>query len=112
LQHLSNAQIAAVIPKLHRYRWLIVSEHVPDAEGFTANRDKPMGPGVRERFGSGVMLTAPPLSLPVLVQRELCAVDENSGAVRTSAYRLQAWIPRAKSLPFCASRAQTGFAMA
>jgi hypothetical protein len=88
LQHLGNAQIAAVIAKLYRYEWLIVSEHVPETGRFIANRDKPMGPGVRERFGSGVVLTAPPFNLNVLEQRELCTVPEQSGRVRTMAYRL------------------------
>ena len=88
LQHLNNAQIAKVILKLRQYRWLIVSEHVPAIESFAPNRDKPMGPGVRERFGSGVVLTAPPFNLRAIEERLLCEVKEGSGIVRTVANRL------------------------
>jgi hypothetical protein len=88
LQHLSNAQIATIVPKLYRYHWLIVSEHLPSSGRFTANRDKPIGPGIRERFGSGVVLTKPPFTLRTLEERTLCLVPETSGVIRTVAYRL------------------------
>jgi hypothetical protein len=90
LQHLSNAQIVAVVPKLYQFRWLVVSEHIPCRDGFVANHDKPIGPGVRERFGSGVVLTERPFNLRPLEQRELCEVQTDSGIVQTIAYRLQA----------------------
>jgi hypothetical protein len=88
LQHLSNAQIAAVVAKLYQYRWLVVTEHVPSTVGFRANRDKPIGPGVRERFGSGIVLTAPPFNLRALEQRELCAMPCGAGIIQTIAYRM------------------------
>ncbi len=37
LQHLDNAQIAQVLPKLRQYRWLVVTEHLPDRSDFAAS---------------------------------------------------------------------------
>jgi len=88
LQHLSNVQVAAVMPKLYQYRWLVVTEHLPSSLGFKPNRDKPMGPGIRQRFGSGLVLTAPPFNLRTVEQRELCAVVRGTGTIQTVAYRM------------------------
>jgi hypothetical protein len=89
-QHLSNAQIAKIIPKLYKYRWVIVSEHLPIGADFVANVDKPTGSGVRVPSGSGVVLTAPPFNLKALESRVLCSVtlSEMSGVVQSIAYRL------------------------
>lgn len=89
-QHLSNAQIASIIPKLSRYRWVVVSEHLPSDPGFTANYDKALGSGVRMSNGSGVVLTEPPFNLKAVEQKTLCSVrlDEMSGMVQTIAYRM------------------------
>jgi hypothetical protein len=89
LQHLSNAQVARVLAKLHQYHWLIVTEHLPATAAFRANRDKPLGPGVRQRFGSGLVLTAPPFNLRPREQRELCAVPCEAGTIQTIAYRMR-----------------------
>jgi hypothetical protein len=90
LQHLSNAQILQIVPKLYQYSWVVVSEHLPSNLGFIANVDKPAGPGIREVFGSGVLLSEAPFGLRRLEQRVLCSVpvSEQSGVVQTTAYRL------------------------
>jgi len=88
-QHLTNAQIAQIIPKLYQYRWVVVSEHLPSLEGFVPNLDKPLGSGVRVPR-SGVVLSAPPFNLRALEVKPLCSVplNEMSGIVRTVAYRM------------------------
>jgi hypothetical protein len=96
LQHLSNAQIAKIVPKLSNYRYLIVTEHLPGNADFRPNLDMPMGQGVRvgrQKKGvaedSGVVLTAPPFSLPVASERVLCEVEDpfNPGTrIRTTLY--------------------------
>ncbi len=88
LQHLSNAQIARIVPKLYRYRWLILTEHLPEGLQFRPNRDKPMGPGVRVRYGSGIVLTKPPFGLKPVAQKVLCSVSAAPGVIVTCAYRL------------------------
>jgi hypothetical protein len=98
LQHLSNEQIAKVVPKLRRYRYAIISEHLPAAAAFTPNIDKPMSGGTRldrEQIGrgegSGVVLTEPPFSLPILAERTLCQIDDRlipNAVIRTTLYEL------------------------
>jgi hypothetical protein len=90
LQHLNNQQIASVVRKLGQYSWVVVTEHVPRNRNFPANLDKSTGPGVRLRFGSGVVLTRAPFDLRPLEQRLLCSIPETSGLVQTIAYRLRA----------------------
>lgn len=65
LQHLSNQQISAVLPKLRRYGTVFITEHYPSREDFTsANLDKAHGGGTRVIQGSGVYLEESPFNLP------------------------------------------------
>lgn len=66
-QHLSNAQIGSVLPKLGAYKYVLVSEHHP-SERFAVvpNRDKPHGGDTRLLDNSAVFLDKPPFSLPDL----------------------------------------------
>jgi SAM-dependent methyltransferase len=64
-QHLSNAQILAILPKLRQYRWVIVTElQLPDGDRSRANYDKPQGAHTRVLWDSYVDLAAPPFELP------------------------------------------------
>lgn len=66
LQHLSNAEINLFIAHLLRekpYRYMLVTEHIPNEDDFIANIDMPTGKGVRVSFGSGVELDKPPFNL-------------------------------------------------
>jgi SAM-dependent methyltransferase len=65
LQHLSNEEIAHSIGNLGGFSRLLITEHVP-LEPQSINLDKPHGPDVRARYGSGVYLEHPPFSLPVV----------------------------------------------
>jgi SAM-dependent methyltransferase len=60
LQHLSNAEILHIVPKLLKYRYAIVTEHVYVGRGLRPNVDKPHGPGTRIPRRSGVFLECPP----------------------------------------------------
>jgi hypothetical protein len=96
LQHLSNAQIAPVVPKLTNYRYVIITEHLPGTADFRANLDMAMGKHMRAGRAakgrgedSGIVLTAPPFSLPVVSERILCEVADpfNTGTIiRTTLY--------------------------
>jgi SAM-dependent methyltransferase len=89
LQHLSNEQIKEVARKLRQYPWIVVTEHLPTIRNFTANLDKPVGPGTRLRLRSGVVLTAPPFDLGTCSHRLLCSVPDSSGVLQTTAYHLR-----------------------
>jgi hypothetical protein len=72
LQHLSNRQIQAILPKLARYRWVIVTEHLPSERSrVVANLDKVHGSHVRIADRSGVYLDQPPFSLPANSMRTI-----------------------------------------
>ena len=91
LQHLSNAQIARIVPKLVRYRYLVVTEHLPAQPGFAPNRDKPLGSGLRIGRGrdSGVVLTARPFGLRPVSERVVCESTEYGGVIRTILYGMR-----------------------
>jgi hypothetical protein len=79
LQHLSNAQILAILPKLAKYRWAFVTEHYPTGDaGIVPNRDKVHGGYIRASERSGVYLDRPPFALPA---HRLTKVMEIPGAV-------------------------------
>ena len=61
LQHLSNAEILAVLERTRRYPFVIVTEHLPPAGGASRpNLDKPHGPDTRLLEDSGVFLEEEP----------------------------------------------------
>jgi SAM-dependent methyltransferase len=92
LQHLSNRHIENAIPKISSsYKFLVLTEHLPDSGNFIPNLDKPAGPGVRPAFDSGLVLTKSPFNLKVKAERVLCEMPEFSdygGLIRTTLYQL------------------------
>jgi hypothetical protein len=80
-QHLSNRQIAAVLPKLCKYRHVYLTEHLPTGEGWMPNRDKPHGAGIRLSVGSGVDITAQPFGIAAEKVRHVLDVAGNDSGV-------------------------------
>jgi SAM-dependent methyltransferase len=78
LQHLSNKQILQVLRSLHRYRNVLVTEHIYTGPGLRHNRDKPQGPGTRLPKRSGVFLGSPPFRCPVEVLLEVPLARDES----------------------------------
>jgi hypothetical protein len=80
LQHLSNADIASILPKLCKYRLVYITESQPIARQGKANPDKPASAEVRfdwpTGYGRGVELDLPPWNLSL---EEICraAYPEN-----------------------------------
>ena len=62
LQHLNNSQIQLILKKLIRYKYVLISEHLP-TENITPNIDKLAGPKNRLFFNSGIFLNKPPFSI-------------------------------------------------
>jgi Methyltransferase domain len=97
LQHLSNAQISAIIPKLAKYERVYVTEHYPAAsQSIVPNRDKIHGSDIRLYENSGVYLDRSPFDVPrarlelILEVRapEIGTLYE-AGIIRTYLYRPQ-----------------------
>lgn len=89
LQHLSNEHIKQVVNKLCGYRYLVLTEFVPEGE-FTPNIDQPTGSFSRLARGiqSGIVLTKEPFSLKMKSERTICISQEPSGLVITIVYEL------------------------
>ena len=95
-QHLSNSDIKKVLVQvLARYRFIILSEHLPLSDKFLPNLDKPTGPKIKidiGESGSGVILTEPPFNLRAKQNRVLCEILQESagcnGVIRTNLYCL------------------------
>lgn len=88
-QHLSNQEILKTLPKLSKsYRYLVLTEHLPDAEVFTANMDIVTGRDTRLSKGSGIVLTEAPFNLSVKQATEVCVVNIPSGKLVTTIYQL------------------------
>jgi SAM-dependent methyltransferase len=67
LQHLSNAQIIQILPKLKQFKWVIVTEDLPGPVGtFKSNRDKPHGRHARVVCNSAIILSDPPFNVPAV----------------------------------------------
>ena len=67
LQHLGNAEIAAVLDNVRKtYRLIFVTEHIP-IESAKPNLDMAHGPLVRVMKGSGVFIDRPPFNVSAAV---------------------------------------------
>ena len=62
---------------------------MPSTQNFRHNMDKPNGPDIRLKLGSGVVLTSFPYNLNVFHERILCEVEEYGGILRTTMYKLE-----------------------
>ena len=88
-QHLSNAQILKVLPKVTaKYKYLVLTEDLPLSCSFVCNIDKSVGPDIRLRQESGIILTRPPFNLQAREDICLCEAFADGGVIRTNAYRL------------------------
>ena len=89
LQHLSNKEVKAIVSKLSRYKYLILTEHVPEGD-FVPNIDIVSGQGIRLKKGSGVDLLAPPFHLKVKEERRLLSQTAlgYKGIIITTLYTL------------------------
>jgi hypothetical protein len=88
LQHLSNRKIAREAKKLRsRYKYLVLTEHLPGTQDFVHNLDKRVGPDIRIAMESGVVLTSPPFNLKPRNERKLCQVPEFGGFIVTTLYQ-------------------------
>ena len=61
LQHLSNNEVAQVLQKVHQYKYIILTEHLPSGY-FTPNTDIISGQGIRIKKKSGLAIEAPPFN--------------------------------------------------
>ncbi|HET8886947.1 MAG TPA: class I SAM-dependent methyltransferase [Salinimicrobium sp.] len=73
LQHLSNAEIQSVVENLYAFKYIILTEHIPE-EDFEPNKDIISGQGTRLKKQSGVNLYASPFNFRVRKEKQLLSV--------------------------------------
>jgi 2-polyprenyl-3-methyl-5-hydroxy-6-metoxy-1,4-benzoquinol methylase len=88
LQHLSNSEIAQILPKLVNYQYVILTEHLPEGD-FVANKDIISGQGTRLKKRSGVNLKASPFYFKVSEEKVLSSVKlaHSEGLIVTTLYK-------------------------
>ena len=89
LQHLSNTEIRSIVAKLATFKYVIITEHIPEGD-FTPNKEIISGQGIRLKKQSGVDLLAPPFNLQVKEERQLSSitVKDGKGVIVTKLYEI------------------------
>lgn len=89
LQHLSNAEIQSIVEKLNNFKYIILTEHLPEGE-FSPNKNIISGQGIRLKKRSGVNLLAPPFNLKVKEEAKLLLFNlgNGKGVIATTLYRI------------------------
>ncbi|NMH88685.1 class I SAM-dependent methyltransferase [Flavivirga algicola] len=89
LQHLSNAEVQNILRKLTDFKYIIITEHVPEGP-FIPNKDIISGQGIRLKKQSGVNILAPPFNFKVKEKKELLSVilNGNKGIITTMLYKV------------------------
>lgn len=87
LQHLSNTEIQSIVRKLTDFKYVILTEHVPDGD-FTPNKNIISGQGIRLKKQRGLNLVAPPFNFRIKEEKQLASIvlDDGKGVVLTTMY--------------------------
>ena len=89
LQHLSNAEINKIVDKLYDYKYVMVTEHLPEGE-FMPNKDNISGQGTRLKKQSGVDLLAPPFCFKPEKKKQLLSLRDpiHGGTIETTLFTM------------------------
>ncbi|MGY5851438.1 SAM-dependent methyltransferase [Salegentibacter sp. F14] len=90
LQHLSNAEIKCVVEKLYDFKYVILTEHLPEGN-FEPNKDIISGQGIRLKKQSGVILSASPFNFKIKEEKHLLSVQSPGfkGVLVTTLFKLR-----------------------
>jgi hypothetical protein len=89
LQHLSNVEIEKIVRNLQSFKYVILTEHLPNGE-FLPNVDIISGQGIRNKKNSGIDILQAPFYLKVKDCKKLVSIDlgTKKGIVVTTLYTL------------------------
>ena len=89
LQHLSNVEIQSIVSKLAYFKYVILTEHLPEGD-FKPNKDIISGQGIRLKKQSGLNLLATPFFFKVKEEKQLLSVilNDNKGVIVTTVYKI------------------------
>lgn len=89
LQHLSNAEILEILPKLENHKYVILTEHLPVGK-FIPNIDKVTNLGIRLKQNSGVDVLTSPFNLNMKSKKLLDEVvlEDGKGRIETTLFEI------------------------
>jgi len=89
LQHLSNQEIQQILNQLRRYKYLILTEHIPQ-QAFTPNKDKIASLGIRLKQNSGVDILVSPFNFKIISKKLLHEIilSSRQGKISTCLFTL------------------------
>jgi len=89
LQHLSNAEIQSIVNKLTDFKYVIITEHLPEGD-FEPNKEIISGQGIRLKKQSGLNVLAPPFNFKVKEQKQLLSaiLNDCKGVIVTTIYKI------------------------
>jgi len=89
LQHLSNAEVKKIVKKLMSYKYVVLTEHIPEGN-FVPNMDIISGQGIRLKKQSGLDLLAPPFDFEVKDVQQLLSIplEDGKGMIITAVYTI------------------------
>ena len=87
LQHLSNTEIQSIVTKLANFKYVILTEHLPQGD-FVANKDIISGQGIRLKKQSGLNLLTAPFNFKVKDEKQLLStiLKDSKGVIVTTLY--------------------------
>ncbi|EDP96938.1 class I SAM-dependent methyltransferase [Kordia algicida OT-1] len=87
LQHLSNAEVQQILEKLRAFKYVILTEHLPEGT-FIPNKDIISGQGIRLKKQSGIDIEASPFHFKVKEATELLSIrlQDGKGMIVTTLY--------------------------
>ena len=89
LQHLSNTEVQSILNKLSTFKYVIVTEHLPEGV-FIPNKDIISGQGIRLKKQSGLKVLEKPFNFKVIEEKQLLFVvlGNGKGVVVTTLYEV------------------------
>ncbi|MEM6684219.1 MAG: class I SAM-dependent methyltransferase [Bacteroidota bacterium] len=78
LQHISNAEVLQIVRKLEKYRYVVLTEHIPQ-DDFIPNKDIISGRNTRLQKQSGIDLLKAPFHFKVKESTKLLSVTPKDG---------------------------------
>jgi SAM-dependent methyltransferase len=78
LQHLSNAEVQRIVEKLTQYKYIILTEHLPQGD-FVPNLDILSGQGIRLKKQSGICLKDHPFNFKFKAEQPLVSTKPKDG---------------------------------
>ncbi len=87
LQHLSNSEIHQILQKLTTFKFIILTEHLPEGD-FIPNKDIISGQGIRLKKESGVDILTAPFNFKTKEEKQIMSVvlGDEKGIVVTKLF--------------------------